>query len=125
MIYYSPTTGGFYDTDFATYKVPADAVEIGVGEHYALLDAQVQGQVIQLGTDGRPYATLPMVDGGVILATQAQAILDSHDAIWARMSRAGQPWPSDWAAYDEALRDVVRGKASALPVAPTTPPWGS
>lgn len=122
-IYYSPTTGGFYDTDFADYALPDDAVEITCEDHQALLAAQTAGSVIQPGGDGRPVAVEPQVDHAAVLVSQAQALLDANDKTALRLWKSGGSWPPAWQAYDEALREVVRGNATVLPAEPTMKPW--
>ena len=48
-VYYSPSTNGFYDTDFAEYKLPSDVVEITKNEHQAIFEQQAAGKVIKAG----------------------------------------------------------------------------
>ncbi len=72
-IFYSKTTGGFYDTGFASYDLPADAVEIGAEQHSALLAAQASGKVIQAASDGTAEAVTPTI--ALTVAQQAQALL--------------------------------------------------
>lgn len=57
MLYYSPSSKGFYDTTIhPAAAIPGDVVEITEDEHAALLQAQTAGQVIQPAPDGRPEA---------------------------------------------------------------------
>ena len=51
---YSKTTKGFYDPKIHGSSIPADAVEITIEEHAALLDGQRQGKRITADADGRP-----------------------------------------------------------------------
>lgn len=53
---FSTSTNGFYDEAIHGDNIPADAVEITIEEHAALLDAQAQGKRIQSDADGRPVA---------------------------------------------------------------------
>ena len=73
MLYYAPSTGGFYDTDIHG-DIPADAVEITSDKHAALLAAQAVGQAIRAGEDGRPVAVtvLPALD--TMMAAKTAAI---------------------------------------------------
>ncbi len=58
-MFYSKSTGGFYDRAIHGDKIPTDAVEISDTEHAALLDAQSQGKIIQADKDGKPVAAEP------------------------------------------------------------------
>ncbi|PZU74150.1 MAG: phage tail protein [Brevundimonas sp.] len=55
-IFFSPTTGAFYDDAFWEAPLPDDAVEISAEDHAALLEAASTGKVIQAGPDGAPVA---------------------------------------------------------------------
>ena len=52
-LYYSQSTGGFYDSDIHS-RLPEDAVAISPEQHAALLAGQSAGQVIMPGKDGQP-----------------------------------------------------------------------
>ena len=52
-LYYSQSSGGFYDSDIHT-RLPEDAVAISPEQHAALLSGQSAGQVIMPGKDGKP-----------------------------------------------------------------------
>lgn len=58
-MFYSKSTGGFYDTAIHGDNIPADAVEITVAEHAALLEEQSQGKRIEADADGYPVAVDP------------------------------------------------------------------
>ena len=58
-MFYSKTTGGFYDTAIHGDNIPADAVDITLTEHAALLLGQSQGKLITADTLGRPVLTDP------------------------------------------------------------------
>lgn len=58
-MFYSKTTGGFYDSAIHGDAIPVDAVEITVEEHAALLEGQSQGQMIVADEDGRPVLLAP------------------------------------------------------------------
>ena len=58
-MFYSKTTGGFYDTAIHGDAIPADAVEITSEQHAALLAAQSSGKVIQADQSGKPVAVDP------------------------------------------------------------------
>lgn len=57
VIYYSKSTGGFYDPAFN--DVPADGYEITREEHEALLDGQSLGKIIVSNSVGRPVLSDP------------------------------------------------------------------
>lgn len=56
---YSASTGGFYDAAIHGDNIPADAVEITIEEHAALLEGQSQGKMIQADANGRPVLVDP------------------------------------------------------------------
>lgn len=53
-MFYSKTTGGFYDPEIHGANIPADAVEITCEQHCALLEGQAKGQVIVCNESGHP-----------------------------------------------------------------------
>ena len=57
-LYYSQSSGGFYDSTIHT-RLPEDAVAISPEQHAALLAGQSQGQVIMPGRDGKPVLADP------------------------------------------------------------------
>lgn len=58
-MFYSKSTGGFFDPEIHGGNIPADAVEISADEHRALLDAQSAGKIIAASDDGAPVAVDP------------------------------------------------------------------
>lgn len=56
-MFYSKTTGGFYDTAIHGDNIPSDAVEITAEQHAALLEGQSQGQQIVGDESGHPVLT--------------------------------------------------------------------
>lgn len=58
MIYFSPTTRGFYDARIHT-EWPADAVEISEAERAALLEGEASGMIISVDALGRPALAAP------------------------------------------------------------------
>ena len=58
-MFYAKSTGGFYATEIHSDNIPADAVEIPIAQHAALLAAQSSGKVIQSDKDGYPVALDP------------------------------------------------------------------
>lgn len=55
-IFYSPSTGAFYDDAFWDAPLPTDAAEVTPERHAELLQATTTGQIVQVGEDGRPVA---------------------------------------------------------------------
>lgn len=55
------------------------------------------------------------------LVANAQAALSVTDMVFIRCGKAGVAWPSDWQDYVVALRDVVNGTTSTMPVQPAYP----
>jgi hypothetical protein len=58
-MYFSKTTGGFYDPEIHGDTIPADAVEITAEHHAELLAAQSAGKRIVGDADGYPVAVDP------------------------------------------------------------------
>lgn len=54
MIFYSASTGGFYDTDLHSV-IPNDRVQITKGERAALIFGETEGKVIVAGANGIPF----------------------------------------------------------------------
>ena len=52
---------------------------------------------------------------------EALAALERSDITVLRCAEAGQPTPSDWVAYREALRAIVSGGPGPLPARPDWP----
>lgn len=87
-MYYSKSTGGFYDAAIHGNQIPADAVAITRDEHAALLQAQSEGQVIAPGPDGRPCVIDPP-SAIITAASMCHSIDTAADA--ARLAVAGDP----------------------------------
>lgn len=58
-MFYSKFTGGFYDRAIHGDNIPADAVEITVEEHQALLEGQSQGLMLSADKNGKPVLKDP------------------------------------------------------------------
>ena len=58
-MFYSKSTGGFYDLEVNGADIPTDAVEITDAQHTALLAAQAAGSSIQADASGKPIAVAP------------------------------------------------------------------
>jgi hypothetical protein len=82
-IYYSPSTNGFYDTDFAEYNLPSDVVEITKDEHQAIFEQQAAGKVIKSGLDKKPTTVdRPALNYVELRMSEYPSIQDQLDAIW-------------------------------------------
>ena len=93
MIYYSPSTQAFYDSNFHPAH-PDDAVAISQEQHAALLAGQSNGQVIMPDKDGKP-----------VLATTAP----SHLHQWN-----GKEWVLDKAAASQLLAEAIDNGTKAI-----------
>ena len=58
-MYYSKSTGGFYDREIHGDNIPADAVEITPEQHAALMAGQAEGKVIAADENGYPILQDP------------------------------------------------------------------
>ena len=80
-MFYSKSTGGFYDSAIHGDNIPADAVEITTEEHAALLEGQGQGKRIAADADGRPVLQdPPPPTPGQIIAGFTVAVQQCLDA---------------------------------------------
>jgi hypothetical protein len=120
-VYYSASTRGFYDTDFAACALPSDAKEITRDQYNALLAAQSSGQAINPDANGRPVASVPAFDTAAALKAQAQELLSVSDIQVVRCCEVGLAFPDTWKQYRAALRDIVTSGAGAIPVRPAWP----
>ena len=55
-VFFSPTTGAFYDDGFWDAPMPQDATEVSPERHGELLEAVSVGKLVQAGADGLPVA---------------------------------------------------------------------
>ena len=119
-MFYSKTTGGFYDSEIHGSSMPEDVVEISKEAHAELLAAQASGKAIVGDKDGLPQsvdrvASLSWDD----IRSKRDALLAGSD--WSQLPDA----PVDvaaWAAYRKALRDLPSTYPDAASVVwPTKP----
>ena len=75
-MHYSPSHNGFYDSAIHGDNIPADAVEITVEEHQALLEGQSQGKRIVADENGYPILQDPPHPTTEQLAATARAERD-------------------------------------------------
>lgn len=88
-MFYSKTTGGFYDTAIHGDNIPEDAVEITSEEHAALIAAQSSGKVIQADQNGHPIAVDPPKPTAAQIWDRINA---KRDAIKAGGVKVGTKW---------------------------------
>lgn len=129
-MFYSKSTGGFYDTAIHGDNIPSDAVEITTEEHAALLDAQSQGKRIEADASGFPVAVehVPTADElaaqkTTVLAQVRQlreTALDRLGGLAGRADRAGDPATA--AACDAAAVALLTITDAASVIAATDGP---
>ena len=127
-IYFSKTTGGFYNSDIPAAR-PSDAVEVSEEEHAALLAAQLSGKAIQGDSNGNPVAVnqpAPSSDQlHAALVFDAQTALNKSDVTIIRCVSAGVTVPAAWQTYRVALRAIVGGTDTVSTALPTRPAYPS
>lgn len=113
-MFYSKSTGGFYDAAIHGEAIPADAVEITAEQHAALLAAQSTGQQITVDEDGFPIAidprppTYEQIVVGLTAAIQAH--LDAtakqygYDDMKTAVTYADEPFIPKFQMEGQALR---------------------
>lgn len=111
MMFYSTKNGGFYAREIHGDNIPADAVEITIEEHQALLEGQSQGKRIVADANGYPVLADPPAPTAAEVQAQknaeARAYLASTDWYVVRLQETGTPIPSDISAARQAARDSV------------------
>ena len=83
-VFYSPTTGGFYSAEIHGDNIPADAVEITVEEHQALIEGQSLGKRIVADENGRPILQDPPPPSPEQIVAQYTAAVQKHLDDFAR-----------------------------------------
>lgn len=116
-MFYSKTTGGFYDRTIHGDNIPADAIEITAEEHAALLEGQSQGKLIQADENGYPFlAEPPLPTPEQILIKQlaeAQAYLERTDFYYPRFLETGEPVPEDVVQKRIEARELIRANTDS------------
>lgn len=133
-MFYSATTGGFYDAAIHGENIPADAVEISEAAHAALIEGQANGKRIVAGKGGVPVLADPEPPTQEEVIKQYEAALDAHmdgvakanryDNRFTFALRAGYegPYKAEGVAFAQwmdtcnveafaLLNDVLAGKA--------------
>lgn len=98
-MFYSKTTGGFYNREIHGDNMPADVVEITAEQHAALIEGQSNGKVINFDKDGYPFLADPAQPTEEQLQqqanTQARAYLAETDWYVIRLQETGEPVPEE------------------------------
>lgn len=83
-MFYSKSTGGFYDTAIHGDNTPSDAVEITTEQHQALLEGQSQGKLIQADKNGKPVLQDPPPPTAEQIMAQYTGAVQQHLDTFAR-----------------------------------------
>lgn len=76
-------------------------------------DIAAIGITVSVGPDPAPPQPSP--------ASLAQAALDASDMTAIRCFKAGVPFPAEWFAYTQTLRNIVKSNNGSLPARPAFP----
>jgi hypothetical protein len=119
-IYYSPTTKGFYDTDFGYPSLPQDIIEITAEQHEQFLHGiNMQNKELVLS-----QGNLVLQDR-VVVITWEQIKSKRNNLLALSDYTQMADWPGDktaWATYRQALRDLTQTYTNAADVIwPTAP----
>jgi len=119
-IYYSPTTKGFYDTDFGYPSLPQDIIEITAEQHQQFLHGMnMQNKELVLSEGNLVLQDRVVVITWEQIRSRRNNLLTSSD--YTQMA----DWPGDktaWATYRQALRDLTQTYTNAADVVwPTAP----
>lgn len=108
-MFYSRSTGGFYNPDVHGTAMPGDVVEISAQDHQALILAQGQGLCIVPDANGFPVAVAPSLDTAdlwTIIRAQRDARLRACDFTQLPDAPLSLEERAAWAVYRQALRDL-------------------
>jgi hypothetical protein len=113
-IYYSPTTKGFYDTDFGYSSLPQDIIEITKEQHEQFLHGMnMQNKELVLSQGNLVLHDRVVVITWEQIRSKRNNLLALSD--YTQMS----DWPGDktsWATYRQALRDLPQTYTNAADV---------
>jgi len=102
-MFYSKTTGGFYDPAIHGTAMPIDVVEITTAEHAALMAGQAQGKSIVADGSGRPVLSNP--SAAVVKDGRWQLIKAERD----RRKNGGVLVSGNWFHTDPDSRIQIMG----------------
>ena len=115
-MFYSKTTGGFYDSAIHGDAIPADAAEITVEEHQALLEGQSQGKRIVADEAGHPVLADPPPPTDEQIIAQYTTGVQQHLDAFARTRNyddiLSAATYATWAKCYEILAAVEAGSRS-------------
>ena len=116
-MFYSKSTGGFYDSAIHGDNIPKDVVEITKEQHAALLEGKSQGKVIVAGKGGKPELAEPA--GPTVAEVWAQ-IKDERDR---RIQSGGYKVGTKWFHSDTFSRTQQMGLMMMGAAIPANTPW--
>lgn len=110
-MFYSKSTGGFYDRSIHGDNIPDDAVKITAEQHQCLINGQSQGKCIAADESGNPILVdLPAPTEAEIQQqknAEARAYLASTDWYVIRQQETGVSIPPDILTSRQAARDSI------------------
>ncbi len=110
-MFYSVSTGGFYDSAIHGSAMPVDSVEITEEEHLALLEGQSTGKLIRPDVNGRPELQdppPPTLDE--VKAVQIAQIDAAYaDAIQQPVQYMGTVFQADFDSQDTMTKVLAPG----------------
>jgi hypothetical protein len=115
---YSPSTGGFYETDLHGADIPSDAIYIAPSRYAKLIEQQAAGASIECNPDsGRPVAAWPSVDdrrAALLGAAKREAArrIESVSPLWRQFNDLREQTPQ--AAVRFAAIDSLRTRSAHL-----------
>lgn len=113
-IYYSPTTKGFYDTDFGYTSLPEDIIEITMEKHNQFLHGMNMENKELVLSEGKL-----VLQDRVVVITWEQIRSRRNNLLALSDYTQMADWPGDkeaWATYRQALRDLPQTYTNAADV---------
>lgn len=111
-LFYSKTSGGFYDSVVQGSSMPADVVPISTAEHAALMMGQAAGNRIEADASGYPVLVAPPPPSIAELAAQTESEVRRQSAaardIWRTPGKDG--------VYRCKLDEVIAWRAAGEPM---------
>jgi hypothetical protein len=103
-MFYSKSTGGFYDRAIHGEDIPSDAIEITKADHASMLAGQATGKSIVGDANGRPILEDPPAP------TAAQIVKALTDEVQHHLDTAAQAY-----GYDDIKSAVTYAEEPAVP----------
>lgn len=94
-MFYSKSTGGFYDSSIHGDSIPSDAVEITEKYYKTLLAAQSSGKRISVNENGHPIAIAPPANVRSYSSLQAEIAAKRWEVETGGITVAGVPIKTD------------------------------